>query len=257
MNLVLDGLALARAFFSADPSAKAGGYDSLAGTGDRNRVVVEDVIAMNTTMRSRSKHAWWEPVFASDQGWLREIPFDLDIVEANEEEWEAANGDALLSAAVAACIRPGIGLAGATKLLHLKRPRLVPILDQLVAEMMGVNLPDSPTVKQRVAIGHRLATAIRREGRRNIQVLQRIQAELAKSNIDRPLIRLRRRSLVAHPAASVPGASDPSPWVSAPDVAVVADFRSRNRLRGRRPRAVTPPAPRDDKAMTEASARAS
>ena len=205
--LVLDALALARAFFSADPSAKAGGYDSLAGTGDRNRVVVEDVIAMNTTMRSRSKHAWWEPVFASDQGWLREIPFDLDIVEANEEEWEAANGDALLSAAVAACIQPGIGLAGATKLLHLKRPRLVPILDQLVAEMMGVNLPDSPTVKQRVAIGHRLATAIRREGRRNIQVLQRIQAELAKGDIDRPLIRIFDAVLwFAHPAASVPGA---------------------------------------------------
>jgi len=162
-SLVLAGLTLARAFFEADPSARPGGYDALAGFGHRDRVGVEDVIAMNTTMRSRSKHAWWEPVFASDQRWLREIPADLDIVEADEDEWKAANGSALLSAAVAACIRPGIGLAGATKLLHLKRPRLVPILDRFVAETIGVSLPDSPTVEQRVAIGQRLATAIRRE----------------------------------------------------------------------------------------------
>jgi hypothetical protein len=47
------------------------------------------------------------------------------------------------------------------------RPHLVPILDRLVAEMMGVNLPGSPTVSDRVAVGQRLAAAIRREGRCN------------------------------------------------------------------------------------------
>ena len=154
---------------------------------------------------------------------------------------KAANGDALLSAALAACIQPGIGLAGATKLLHLKRPRLVPILDRLVAEMMGVNLPGSSTVEQRVANGLRLATAIRREGRRNIKVLQRIQTELAESDIDRPLIRIFEAVLwFSHPAASVPVRGDPSPCASATNVAAPADSRSRNRLRGRRPRAVTP-----------------
>jgi hypothetical protein len=83
-TLVLDGLSLARAFFMADPSAKLGGYDSLAGLGSQNRVVIEDVIAMNTTMRSRSKHSLWDPVLASDQRWLREIPPDLDMVKADE-----------------------------------------------------------------------------------------------------------------------------------------------------------------------------
>ncbi|MFL5854478.1 MAG: DUF6308 family protein [Solirubrobacteraceae bacterium] len=206
-SLVLAGLTLARAFFEADPSARPGGYDALAGFGHRDRVGVEDVIAMNTTMRSRSKHAWWEPVFASDQRWLCEIPADLDIVEADEDEWKAANGSALLSAAVAACIRPGIGLAGATKLLHLKRPRLVPILDRFVAETIGVSLPDSPTVEQRVAIGQRLATAIRREGRRNLDALRRIQGELVEDDIHRPLIRIFDVVLwFSHPAASVPGA---------------------------------------------------
>jgi hypothetical protein len=205
--LVLEGLALARAFFIADPSAKLGGYDSLAGLGNPDRVVVEDVIAMNTTMGSRSKHSLWDPVLAGDQSWLREISPDLDMVDADEHEWAAANGDALLTAAIGACIHPGIGLAGATKMLHLKRPRLMPILDQFVAEMMGVSLPNSPTVEQRVAIAQRLATAIRREGRRNLEVLQRIQAELARDDINRPLIRIFDAILwFAHPAASVTGA---------------------------------------------------
>jgi hypothetical protein len=80
-------------------------------------------------------------------------------------------------------------------------------LDQLVAEMMGVSLPNSPTVDQRVAIARRLASAIRREGRRNLQVLGGIQAQLAKDDIDRPLIRIFDAILwFSHPAASVTGA---------------------------------------------------
>jgi Family of unknown function (DUF6308) len=206
-RLVLGGLGLARAFFIADPSAKLGGYDSLAGLGDPNRVVLEDVVAMNTTMRSRSKHSLWDAVLASDQQWLSTIPSDLDLIEADVDEWTAVNGDALLAAAIGACIHPGIGLAGATKLLHLKRPRLMPILDQLVAEMMGVSLPASPTPEQRVRIAQQLASAIRREGRRNLMALQRIQAELAKSGVIRPLIRIFDAILwFSHPAASVTGA---------------------------------------------------
>jgi hypothetical protein len=206
-ELGLDGLALGRAFFVADPSAKLGGYDSLAGVGNPNRVVVEDVIAMNTTMRSRSKRSLWDPVLASRQRWLREIPPGLDLIEADEDEWTAADGDAVVAAALGVCIHPGIGLAGATKLLHLKRPRLMPVLDQLVAEMIGVTLPASPALDRRVAVAQRLVTALRREGRHNLDVLQRIQRELAKDGINRPLIRIFDAILwFSHPAASVTGA---------------------------------------------------
>jgi hypothetical protein len=205
-SLVLNGRTLAHAFFTGDPSSKPGGYDSLTGCGDRDRIVAADVIAMNTTMRARSMHAAWKPVLQGDQAWLRNIPFELDIVQADEEAWVTANGDALLSQAIAACIHPGIGLASATKVLHLKRPYLVPILDRLVAEMMGVNLPDNPSVTQRVAMGQRLALAIRWEGRRNIQVLRRIQEELAAEGIERTLIRIFDGILwYSHPAAGVPG----------------------------------------------------
>jgi hypothetical protein len=205
-SLVLSGLSLARVFFTGDPSSKPGGYDSLAGSGDRDRIVAADVVAMNTTMRARSAHAAWKPVLEGDQGWLRSIPFELDIVQADEEAWGTANGDALLSQAIAACIHPGIGLASATKVLHLKRPYLMPILDRLVAEMMGVNLPDNPSAAQRVARGQQLTAAIRREGRRNVQVLRRIQEELAAEGVERTLIRIFDGILwYAHPAAGVPG----------------------------------------------------
>ena len=72
--------------------------------------------------------------------------------------------------------------------------------------MMGVNLPDNPSVTRRVAIGQRLAAAIRREGRRNIQVLRRIQEELTSEGIERTLIRIFDGILwYSHPAAGVPG----------------------------------------------------
>jgi hypothetical protein len=205
-ELLLDGLGLARAFFAADPSSTPGGYDSLADSSDRDRIVIDDVIAMNTTMRARSAHSAWRPILDNDQAWLGAIPFDLNIVQAGEEEWTTVNGDALLSQAISACIHPGIGLASATKVLHLKRPHLVPILDRLVAEMMGVNPPDSPDVAQRIAVGQRLASTIRREGRRNIYILRRIQTELASEGIERTLIRILDAILwYSHPAAGVPG----------------------------------------------------
>jgi hypothetical protein len=208
-ELVLDGLGLARAFFRTDSESGPliPGYDPVGGLGDPGRITLEDIIAMNSTMRSRSKHSLWDEVLADDQIWLRAIPPELDMVEAGDREWTAIDGDELVAAAIAACIRPGIGLAGATKLLHLKRPRVMPILDQLVAEMMGVRLPSSPAPEARAALARRLATAIRRESRRNVKPLQRIQADLGKRDVVQPLIRIFDAILwFSHPAASVNGA---------------------------------------------------
>jgi hypothetical protein len=207
-KLVLDGLGLARAFFRAETGPAIPGYDPVAGLGDPARVVLDDIVAMNSTMRSRSKHSLWDDVLAGDQQWLRDIPPDLEMVAADDAHWAALDGDALVATAIDACIRPGIGLAGATKLLHLKRPRVMPILDQLVAEMMGVTLPSSSAAEARAALARRLATAIRRESRRNVTPLHRIQADLEKRDVMRPLIRIFDAILrSSHPAASVTGAT--------------------------------------------------
>jgi hypothetical protein len=52
--LVIDGLALARGFFTGDPGSIAeGGYDSLAGHGNPHRIEVADIVAINT-MRAQA-----------------------------------------------------------------------------------------------------------------------------------------------------------------------------------------------------------
>jgi hypothetical protein len=52
---------------------------------------------------------------------------------------------------------------------YLKRPASFPVLDEIVVQTMGVNVPNSPTLKQRIAIAQRVSLAIRRETRRNLK----------------------------------------------------------------------------------------
>jgi hypothetical protein len=205
--LVIDGLDLARGFIAGDPSAQPGGYDALAGKGSLHRITIEDVITVNQMMRARSGHAHWQPVFDDDQAWLAGIPPDLDIIEADDEEWAAARGADLVSEAIAFCVRPHVALARATKVLHLKRPKVFPVLDELVVQVMGVNLPDAPTRERRIAIAQRVTAAIRREGRANIQTLREIQRALAhEGGANLSLVRIFDICLwFSHPTAGVPG----------------------------------------------------
>ena len=92
------------------------------------------------------------------------------------------------------------GLSVATKLLHLKRPALVPILDSLVVDQLGGRGKD----------GASLIEHVRREGQQNLAALQRIQRELATlaggdgMPIDRTLVRILDVLLWAtHPASAL------------------------------------------------------
>jgi hypothetical protein len=204
--LVIDGHDLVTGFIAGDPSAQPGGYDALAGTGDGDRITEDDVTAVNTTMRARSSHKFWQPVFNDNQTWLSGIGVDLDIIETNDPEWEAARGAELVSVAIAACIRPHIALARATKVLHLKRPKVFPVLDELVVQVMGVNLPDDPTREKRIDMAQRVTAAIRREGRANIAALRAIQGQLPADGPKLSLVRILDICLwFSHPAAGVRG----------------------------------------------------
>lgn len=86
---------------------------------------------MNTTMRARSKHAAWKPLLEDDQAWLRNIPFKLDIMQAEEKDWVTANGDALLSQAIATqvensliCRGQGCRTSGTCRYSRTKRTRM-------------------------------------------------------------------------------------------------------------------------------------
>jgi hypothetical protein len=206
--LLVDGLALVRSIIEGDPSAQPGGYDSLAGKGDVARITEADVTAINQTMRARSGHKYWQQTYGDPQEWLTALGPGHYITEPHDRDWAAARGDEVVLDAIAACLQPGIGLAGATKVLHLKRPRLFPVLDSLVVQMMGINVGDEMTRAQRIAVAQRVTAAIRREGRRNIDALRAIQGEVIDGGgISLTLVRILDICLwFAHPAAGVPGA---------------------------------------------------
>jgi hypothetical protein len=202
--LVLDGLALVRGFLAGDLSAQPDGYNDQAGRGDREAISLGDVWLVNSTMRARAEHIRWEPIIEADQSWLARIPDDLDLIETDDDAWAAAEGDRLINEAIARCIVPYIALARSTKVLHLKRPRAFPVLDELAIQMMGLPVPDKRPARIRAA--QRVTGPLRREGRRNIHALRRIQDATATERTRLSLIRLLDIALwFAHPAAGADG----------------------------------------------------
>lgn len=204
-TLVLPGFGLAHSFFRLDPSSiGVGAYDLLAGKGNPHMIEVADIEAINRTMRARSKHDLWGAITGVDLPWLAAATADLDLILASDEEWAAADGDAVVGAALAAACGPGRGVSVATKMLHLKRPRLFPVLDELVVEMLGGSIPEQ--AEKRAAAALPVVLHLRAQGRANVAQLKRIQGLLAAEGIERTLVRVLDAILwVAHPAAGVEG----------------------------------------------------
>jgi hypothetical protein len=130
----------------------------------------------------------------------------LDLIAASDDEWRIADGETLVVAALAAVIGPHRGPSVATKVLHLKRPRLFPVLDDFVAVMLGVNMPGDAQQTRRVKISVDLLLHLRAQGRRNLQQLQNIQSRLRAEGVDRSLVRILDGIVwFSHPAAGVSG----------------------------------------------------
>ena len=71
----------------------------------------------------------------------------------------------------------GRGVSVSTKMLHLKRPRLFPILDRLVVEVLGAALPEAqPAIRAQLAAN--IVVHVRTQGIRNIDTLRDIQRGL-------------------------------------------------------------------------------
>lgn len=164
-RLVLDGYGLARGFFIGDPSSVApNSYDSLAGRGARDQITTDDITAINTTMRARSSHQHWEPIANRDLGWLAAIDPGLDLLAADDEQWRRAGGARLSQGALRNAIGPYRGPSVVTKVLHLKRPRLFPVLDDFVAVMLGVNMPTDARPARRAELAWTLMAHLREQG---------------------------------------------------------------------------------------------
>jgi hypothetical protein len=208
-HLVLDGYGLARSFFLGDPSSIApGSYDSLAGRGARDQITTADITAINTTMRARSSHKNWEEIANRELDWLVAIEPTLDLLATDDEQWRDAHGAQLSNTALRATIGRGRGPSVVTKVLHLKRPNLFPVLDDFVAVMLGMNMPGDASPGRRAEIASVLMTHLREQGRANLSALTAIQSRLRAEGISRPLVRILDAIVwFAHPASGVPGAT--------------------------------------------------
>lgn len=192
---------LAIDFFSRDASSVGlDAFDARAGQGDANRITTDDIRAVNQTMRARSPHTAWVTLTRTVEplAWLTEIDPAWDLIAMADVEWSRVGGERLLAAAIEASVGPYRQLSVATKVLHLKRPRLFPVLDSLVVEQIG----GLAYVKQPA----RLLIHLREQGRRNLPALRSTQAVLAahRPAYDRTLVRILDALLwVTHPTAGL------------------------------------------------------
>lgn len=181
-------------FLRYDASARSGGYDDLAGHGQRDRITRSDVVAINTTMRARSPHAAWDYLINDTRSlpWLAGLDPAWDLVTTPDELWQSAVRSRVEAALVAAT-GPGRGISVGTKVLHLKRPAMFPVLDSLVLQQLGAT-ESVPMIK---VVEH-----LRAEGTRNLAALREIQQSIAPRQ--RSLVRLLDIVLWAsHPAAGL------------------------------------------------------
>ena len=211
-------------FFDSDVSSDPDdSYDECARLTDPQAAFTwDDVAPIRTGMRlARLKHSTWPwLVSESPRAFLTNVDPSWDLVELPEDSWGSAR-DAIASA-LYDFMGEGRGAPVATKFLHYKRRRLVPILDRRVLEMTGLRVPDPTTSKVTATIERsrkrraEAATAacerMRRYAIDNVDVLRKIQVQLATRGKDRTLARILDAILWSSHPASAPSRLGTIQW---------------------------------------------
>lgn len=185
---------LAEAFFRVDPSSRRpDGIDQRLGLTDPNRIVREDLRTINSTFVARSPAAAWQDLFdAGDLPWLKALDPDWDLISLEESDWRRFGCRDRLVDAFEKIRGKYRAQAVATKILHLKRWRLVPVLDSLVAIQVGARSSAS-TID--------LVEHLRTQGRANLEALGSVQSYLGDRGIDRSFVRILDALIwTSHPA---------------------------------------------------------
>lgn len=174
---------LAEAFFALDPSGKPGGFDDEARSTEPTRIESKDVDAINRTMRARSPQEAWGTVKGRELSWLAKLSPSWDLVKLTDDDWVHHAAPAL-EEALGALREKGRGVSVSTKILHLKRPWLVPVLDSFVVEQLGAAMPSTPASAVAL-IGH-----VRQVARQNRQTLEQIIGHLGAQGVYRSAVRV-------------------------------------------------------------------
>jgi hypothetical protein len=162
-------------------------YDGYAASGasPADRIVLDDVLVINSAMGARSPHGDWRglvrrnplpQLVAIDSGW--------DAVLMTNAEWQHQRVEERVAALLKTVMgRPGIGPARASKVLHLKRPALIPVCDSRLLRVLGIAETQDDAIL--TVLRH-----LRGEGQRLEVPLKALQERLAREGWRRPLIRI-------------------------------------------------------------------
>jgi hypothetical protein len=129
---------LAVAFFAHDASSVGTDpFDAHAGAGTPDLITDDDITVINQTMRARSPHDQWVTFTHNTEPlpWMAALDPSWDLFGLSEPDW--AHVRPVVEQALREVIGPYRNLAVATKVLHLKRPGIVPVLDSLVVDQIG------------------------------------------------------------------------------------------------------------------------
>jgi hypothetical protein len=185
--LVIEAGPLATAFFEAPRAIE---FEQVAGTTWRNGITSEDIGLLNGLMGARTPHRLWKPILDRRLGWLHRIDEQVDLVRTSERTWRAVDGDRLVREALVGCVGPDRNIAVATKLLHLKRPRLFPILDRLIVELLGGRVSVTAEAADRARDAADLVLHLRTEGKANRGALREVRRRLRAKGTDVSPVRI-------------------------------------------------------------------
>lgn len=197
-RLILDHAdKVAREFFAADISSVDWlheSYDERATGSSTDQYEEADTTAIRRGMGlgRAPGHLWTWIREEAPMRLLRPIPRDLDLIDATKSD--VARVRPVVEVALAGFVAQGSGewrrLAVATKVLALKRPRLVPILDNNVLTVLGLPLSGDAGHSEQVERGMEAIDLLRREGSRNRSQLREIQRLLVTDGGWRSKIRI-------------------------------------------------------------------
>jgi len=138
--------------------------------------------ATNRAMRARSPRKAWAPFLETPISELAQLPVDADLVESTDDEYASSR------VALERCYRvltaaKWITDMSASKMLYLKRPRLVAISDSYVREALAIPEPDPARHPWRVEYcttrALRVSDAVRAVGLHNVEQLGHLQSTMA------------------------------------------------------------------------------
>ncbi len=196
-QIIEDAARLLEAFFASERSSLGdNSYDAWTTKTPADEVIVRDIDVLNTSFAAQIwRTSLWEPLYTgAPLPWLAALRTDWDLIETPHDQWMDERIAERIEAAILELVSaPGRGgVAQATKLLHLKRPRLVPELDALVRTALAAPNVELGPPAQRASRANAIVEHLRGEGMRLAPQLRAIQDHLRSSGdgIDRTLCRI-------------------------------------------------------------------